>query len=279
MSQNGYVLSRHRAGARDTLPGFLACCLVGAGLALCLVWGVGTVAADPKPDEMQPPARYPDDQKRRPPSPTTTQPPTDLDSVEIDISGTPSAGRHVTVKVSKPIVTAPQHSAWWLVSKPGSSDEKYEAVLWVDPSQTEFQIPMPESAGDRELRLAIWGADGKLAIVAKRISLEVGPPPTPTHLAQLSVSLDSDAVAVGKPVVVEFNQKLIPEAGEQFWLTLVAPGAAPESYETWRYVPFGAERVELTTAHAGERELRLHAHYPTKDHDIIWRTPVTVGRK
>jgi len=206
----------------------------------------------------------------------TNTPPTDLSKVSVAVKGTPQVGRGLTVELSEEIVTAPQHSAWLIVSEPGTADEKYVTAQWIDPRATRVSMPAPEKAGEYELRLAVWGADGKVAHVAERITIQVKAGPAPTDISKLNTQLQKDVVPVGTPVVVEFDRPLVPDGDEQFWVTLVTPTADPGAYDAWKYVPFGAERVELEASGAGEWELRLHAHYPTKQHDIIWRAPVTV---
>lgn len=97
-----------------------------------------------------------------------------------------------------------------------------------------------------------------------------------TNLDTLGAKLEQPQVTVGERVVVNFSEPLVPETGEKFWITLVHPTAPDTQWDDWTYIDTGEESASLVAKEPGLFELRLHAHYPTRPTDVIWRAPVVI---
>lgn len=87
--------------------------------------------------------------------------------------------------------------------------------------------------------------------------------------------LSSGKAAVGGPVVATFSDKVPSPEGDRAWITICQKGAPDTEWGTWIYVPDQAANVTLTApAAAGEYEVRLHTHYPTKSVNVVHRRPL-----
>ena len=64
---------------------------------------------------------------------------------------------------------------------------------------------------------------------------------------------------------------------DRYWVTVVQAAAADTVYDTWEYVAPHARRATLKApATPGRYEVRLHANYPKKATNVVFRAPLTV---
>ena len=66
---------------------------------------------------------------------------------------------------------------------------------------------------------------------------------------------------------------------ERFWITIVKYGMADNTYGIYEYLPDQVTRLRIDAPPAlGDYEVRLHANYPTKTTNVVFRVPITVAR-
>jgi len=94
-----------------------------------------------------------------------------------------------------------------------------------------------------------------------------------------TMSLASSTVATGDEVVVHFDRPISGKASNLYWMTLT-PVATPEDSTTGKFVvDHGKTTVGIPTSGPGNFEVRLYDQYPSKEHHLIGRVPVSVTER
>ena len=215
--------------------------------------------------------------KPRPDETAGEVPPTDLTQVEFVPMGAPIAGQPLTVNFSGEIVPAPMHSVWFVVAEEKADESTYLTSVLIPSGANSVAIPMPSEAGRFEVRLVVFDATGKVVDVPFRKAAEVAPAPPPTDPGKLTISLVSNSVAKGDPVVLRFSEPLRAADGERYWMTVCTPETPDASWDAWVYVDDGATEVQVVPTRTGALEVRLHGNYPTKSYNVIFRKGITVA--
>jgi hypothetical protein len=66
--------------------------------------------------------------------------------------------------------------------------------------------------------------------------------------------------------------------GERFWITVIEASAADSGWGAWQYVPDGARAVSLAApAREGAYEVRLHANYPKRATNVVYRAALRIA--
>lgn len=90
-----------------------------------------------------------------------------------------------------------------------------------------------------------------------------------------NVRVDATTVPTGTDIVVNVDN-LGGTVLDQYWIAL-QPAATPSSSTDGRLLLERRERVvHLRTAAPGNFEVRLHGRYPSEDHHLVARVPVTI---
>lgn len=90
-----------------------------------------------------------------------------------------------------------------------------------------------------------------------------------------NMHVDATTVTTGTDVVVNVDS-LDGTALYQYWIAL-QPAAMPSSRTDGRILLERPERVvHLRTSAPGDFEVRLHARYPSEEHHLVARVPVTI---
>jgi hypothetical protein len=91
-----------------------------------------------------------------------------------------------------------------------------------------------------------------------------------------TMSVASSTVALGEEIVIHFDRPIGGEASNVHWMTLL-PVAAPDGSTVGRFVvDHGKTMVTIPTGGLGNFEVRLYDRYPSEDHHLIARIPVSV---
>lgn len=80
----------------------------------------------------------------------------------------------------------------------------------------------------------------------------------------------------GDDVVVTFDRPVEGRATKQYWLAVARPSDADGQYVFRKHLARGATSSRLDRLPAGEYELRLHANYPVKEHDVVHRRTLRI---
>jgi hypothetical protein len=90
------------------------------------------------------------------------------------------------------------------------------------------------------------------------------------------ISLERTTFAAGETINVTFTNPIEPQAGEEYWLTIV-PAREPDStWGEWHYVSQGLAGDSVTASAPGDYEVRLHSGYPRVPYHVVARVPVVV---
>jgi protein kinase-like protein len=203
----------------------------------------------------------------------TTAPKVTLDAASFP----PSATIHI--KLASPIASPPKHRAWITVSEAGSAPSSYGAWSYLDDGATSATLAAPAKTGNYEVRLHT-DYPTRSYNVQQRVPFQVtatGNAAGETPRAQQRFRVAKTTVRAGQQVKIAFPTPLRAAAGERFWVTIIAAGAADTAYDAYEYVPDGARAMQLAgPTKPGSYEVRLHANYPTLATNLVFREAITV---
>jgi serine/threonine-protein kinase len=191
-------------------------------------------------------------------------------------------GATLEIRLSQPLRSRPGHYAWVTVAPAGSPQTAYGTWKYVDDGARRATLAAPSKPGAYEVRLHTNYPAKAFNVVRAAPFAVTAPVETPseqsaTPLSGQRFTLDAQAVRGGEKVGVRFPGSLRPLPGEQFWITVIEAGSSDSSWGKWEYVPKGARSVSLgVPPKAGAYEVRLHANYPKKSANVVFRAPLQV---
>ena len=189
-------------------------------------------------------------------------------------------GADIAVHFASPVASPANHRAWLAIASAGSPPSSYDNWDWVADGATAATLKAPTQPGAYEVRLHT-DYPAKQYNVRQSIKLTVGAahaaPSSETPRAQQRFTLRTTTLHPGEAAQIDFATALHAAPGEQFWVTVVAKGAADTSWGKYDYVPDGARAMQLAVpAKPGDYELRLHANYPRLTTNVVDRVAITV---
>ncbi|MGE0401017.1 MAG: serine/threonine protein kinase [Kofleriaceae bacterium] len=175
----------------------------------------------------------------------------------------------------------PGDQSWVSISDVNSANTAYITWAFVADKAAGATLKAPSKPGTYEARLYTHYPQQSYN-VAHRVQFTVAalaeapPSPTPTSTVE-RFSLGDTSVAPGAPIRIVFPRPMIAKPNERYWVTVVKPSSAATHYEAWDYVADKAKSAKLTAPSTpGQYEVRLHANYPTKSSNVVFRAPITV---
>jgi serine/threonine-protein kinase len=191
-------------------------------------------------------------------------------------------GDSIEIQFIEPVRSTPQSRAWITVIEADRPPSAYGAWEYLADGATLARLKAPDKPGAYQVRLHTdypaksFNVQGAVAVtVSARAEAEPGSEPTPRGLQRFQLA--RGAVAPGAMIDIAFATALRAAPREQFWITVVAAGAADNAWGTYEYVPAGARRMQLAApAKPGDYEVRLHANYPTRTTNLVHRAAIRV---
>jgi len=117
-------------------------------------------------------------------------------------------------------------------------------------------------------------AKGGTTTVEAPAPAKASAPETPR--AQMRFTAPAAAPA-GTRLAVQFAVPLHAREGEQFWVNVVKAGDPPSSWGRFSYLAQDARTGSIPLPNEpGAYEIRLHANYPTKKNNIVFRAPLRI---
>ncbi len=169
--------------------------------------------------------------------------------------------------------------SWVSISDANSADSTYITWAFVGDKASTASLRVPAKPGTYEARLYTHYPKQSYNLVHRStftvVALAEAPVTTPT-LERFSLA--SSSVAPGASIKINFPGAMVAQQGEKYWVTVVQAAAADTVYDTWEYVAPHARRATLEApATPGRYEVRLHANYPKKATNVVFRAPLTVN--
>jgi len=195
-----------------------------------------------------------------------------------------TTGEPIEIHFNGPIASAEGSRSWVTTVEAGQPPTSYGAWEYVEDHAHTATIKAPDKPGRYEVRLhsdypklstnVRYSVAFTLADQSAPVQTDAGATP----LNRQRFSLGSPAAQVGGKVDVRFPQAMIATKDEKFWITIAKRGSADTEYGAWEYLPAGARAITLTApTDAGDYEVRLHANYPTKSTNVVFRSPLHVS--
>ena len=190
-------------------------------------------------------------------------------------------GEDVDMKFAQPVPSSGAHRAWVTIVEAGKRDDSYGGWEFVADNAREVKLQAPSKPGAYEARVHT-DYSTHMYNLRYRVRFEVAAAPAPadvvvTPLAKQRFSLDTTTYQPRETVHITFPTAMHATKNERFWITIVKAGAVDSSYGEYEYVQDKATTATLTTpATPGEYEVRLHANYPTKSTNVVYRVSVQV---
>jgi hypothetical protein len=80
----------------------------------------------------------------------------------------------------------------------------------------------------------------------------------------------------GQEVMVTFDRPIDGRASNQYWLAVARPADPDAKYLYRKDLVRGSTSSRLDRLPPGEYELRLHANFPVKEHDVVHRQSLRI---
>jgi hypothetical protein len=194
-------------------------------------------------------------------------------------------GASIDIRFAHAIHSRPAQRAWVTVTAAGASPTSYGTWKFVDDGARHASLPAPGKPGAYEVRLHTdYPAKtfnvvrtAPFAVAGEAEALEIAAPAGATPPAGQRFTLASRTVSAGGRADVRFPGPLRAAKGERFWITVIEAGSADSGWGKWEYVPDGARTMSLEVPDKeGAYEIRLHANYPKKSTNVVYRAPLRV---
>jgi hypothetical protein len=188
----------------------------------------------------------------------------------------------VTLQFAEPVPSSGTRQAWVTIVKSEAGPNAYSTWAFVANRARTATLLAPTIPGSYEARVhtdyatKTFNLRYHVAFLVEPIAeREVNDAATP--LAQQRFKLAETSVGRGETFELAFPAPLVATKNERFWITVVAAGAHDSSYGAYEYVPKGAKTATLAAPPtAGAYEVRLHANYPTKSTNVVYRVTAQV---
>jgi hypothetical protein len=215
-----------------------------------------------------------------------TSTPEPASTAQIATSGSPTTfkldakayvpGAPITITFPAPISSTTKSRAWVTVVEAGRSPSQYGAWEYVADRATTARLVAPKQPGAYEVRLHT-DYPTKSTNLTHAVPLTVAQPAEKPPATSLRFAVKAKAVRGGDNIEIVFPEPMVAAPGERFWVTTTAPDADASSYGSYEYVPPGAKAMTLRAPKAtGDYEVRLHANYPTKSTNLVYRVRIHV---
>ena len=189
-------------------------------------------------------------------------------------------GEEVRLTFAQPVPSAGMRRAWITIVEAISSAESYGGWEFVPDRARTATLQAPIRPGIYEARIHT-DYSTRMFNLRHSVRFEVagsnptGDPVTPLGKQRFSLALTS--YKPGERIELSFPSPMHALESEKFWITIVPASAAESAYGAYEYVPDKATNMSLTAPRvAGEYEVRLHANYPKKTTNVVFRARVQI---
>lgn len=175
-------------------------------------------------------------------------------------------------------VASPSGDASWVsISPANSANTSYLTWTFVTDKASSAELVVPEKPGTYEARLYThypkqsYNVAHRVAFTVEALA-EAPDAPTVERF-----KLADPSLAPGQMIRILFPGAMVAKKGERYWVTVVAAGAPDTKYDAWEYVADRSRSASLKAPPTpGDYEVRLHANYPTKSTNVVFRVPLAV---
>ena len=212
----------------------------------------------------------------------------------------------IEVTFGSPISSKQKSQAWVTIVEAGKPPNAYNAYDYLKDGVRSVKLKAPEKEGAYEVRLhtdfptkrtnlvaavpfevksAAAAGSGATAGSAQGSGSAAGSAAGSGALAQAAVTprdkwrftLATTTLKPKEPAKVTFPAAMHAAKSEQFWITVTAAGEPDDTWGKYEYVPDGAKHMTLQMPPTpGEYEVRLHANYPAKTTNLVYRAKLKV---
>jgi hypothetical protein len=188
-------------------------------------------------------------------------------------------GDPVTIKFPGPMSSKTQNRAWVTIVEVGKPPSAYGVWEYVQDGAAATKLVAPTAPGNYEVRLHTeYPAKSHNVVHTVPIKIDPDAQSSKPATTKWRFSIKTKSVAPGEAVELSFAQPMEALPKEKFWVTVVKPDQALDSYGKYEYVPPGARKMLFEMPkEAGDYEVRLHANYPTKSTNVVHRVKIHVG--
>jgi Protein kinase domain len=190
-------------------------------------------------------------------------------------------GERVTLQFAEPVPSSGTRQAWVTIVKSEAGPNAYSTWAFVANRARTATLLAPTIPGSYEARVhtdyatKTFNLRYHVALVVEPLAER--PVDDATPLAQQRFKLAETSVGRGETFALAFPTPLVASKNERFWITVVASGANDASYGAYEYVARNARTATIAApATAGAYEVRLHANYPTKSTNVVYRVTALV---
>jgi serine/threonine protein kinase len=187
-------------------------------------------------------------------------------------------GGELEVRFPARVASKSGDQAWVAISEANSADSAYITWTFVGDKASNATLMAPQKPGAYEARLHAhypkqsYNVVHRVAFTIEALAESPGTVPTVERF-----QLADTSVAPGSKIRIIFPGPMVANPAEKYWVTVVLATAADTAYDAWEYVVPKARSASLTApATPGSYEVRLHANYPKKPTNVVFRARLTV---
>ncbi|HEX5063666.1 MAG TPA: protein kinase [Kofleriaceae bacterium] len=187
-------------------------------------------------------------------------------------------GDPITIKFASALSSKPNNRAWVTWIDAGKPQTAYATWEYVADGATTAQLAAPKQPGSYEMRLHTnYPTQSYNVVHTVPFTVDEAAASTKPATTKYRFHVNKKTATAGESIELTFGQPMIAAKGERFWVTIVKPGAADDSYGKYEYVPDNAHKMMFEMpGEPGDYELRLHANYPTKSTNVVHRVKIHV---
>nr|MBA3502685.1 serine/threonine protein kinase [Deltaproteobacteria bacterium] len=189
-------------------------------------------------------------------------------------------GEAVRLAFAQPVPSYGTRRAWVTIVEAGRSPESYGGWEFLPDKARAAKLQAPMVAGAYEARIHTdystrqYNLRHRVRFVVSTASVVDD---AATSLAKQRFSLARTTFKPRDTITLTFPTSLHALQHERFWITIIDADAADTSYGVYEYVADKATSVSLSApTRPGDYEVRLHANYPTKLTNVVFRSRVEV---
>jgi hypothetical protein len=186
-------------------------------------------------------------------------------------------GTPITIHFTSPLTSPSNSRAWVTTVESSAAPDQFGDWSYVADHATSATLTAPNTPGSYQVRLHT-DYPTHTTNLRRAINFTVGQAPAApgeTPRAQQRFSLAAASFTAGQKIQVTFPVAVVAAKGEQFWITTAKAGDADTEYGKWEYVPAAAKSLMLELpSEPGDYEVRLHANYPTRSTNVVFRARV-----
>ena len=190
-------------------------------------------------------------------------------------------GEQVRIAFPQPVPSSGTHRAWITIVEANRSPESYGGWEFLPDKARAATLQAPMQAGVYEVRVHT-DYSTRMYNLRHSVRFEVTGSSAIADIAVTPIgkqrfTLERTSYKPRERIGITFPSPMRALKNERFWITVVTAGNADTSYGDYEYVADKATSVTLPAPRLpGEYEVRLHANYPKKSTNVVFRARVHV---